>query len=113
MLDEDVQLSRRSIAPLTLQFLSFLDLVESRLATVEDEVRLLKGQLSDLSYAAPRAEGPRVCTAADQVSGAHEDEQANGKSPDATDGVGTVEFVDEDNWAYFGTFRPRGQNLES
>ncbi|KAJ9144077.1 Fungal specific transcription factor domain-containing protein [Pleurostoma richardsiae] len=86
----------------------FLELVERRLTSVERDVRILKRQSTDPSLASvavpvghddhddvtPRSNA--------HASAASEDAFDFGVSPDATDGVGTIEFTDEEDSAYFG-----------
>lgn len=86
---------------------SYLDLVEARLSKVEREIHRLNSQLAGLSLA-PETEtggGPDAESWSDvQVSTGVGGEDGAGSlvSLDATDGVGTIEFTDEQDSAYFG-----------
>ncbi|KAM5343695.1 hypothetical protein ACJ41O_012232 [Fusarium nematophilum] len=86
---------------------SFLDLVESRLADVENDVRQLKAQLAAVTSqdgGVPASEpAPNVVNSVSVCSTTVQDETESGRSPDATDGVGTIEFTNEETWAYFGS----------
>ncbi|KAK7211504.1 hypothetical protein V2G26_018682 [Clonostachys chloroleuca] len=88
----------------------FLDLVESRLASVESDLHELKSQFAamntngiprqELNYA-PSAQannGGSESVSLDDHNGDLDQE----RSPDGTDGVGTIEFTDEESWEYFG-----------
>jgi hypothetical protein len=92
---------------------SFLNVVNSRLLSVEKDVRQLKSQLAALSanaVAAPcldsrlsvQTSSERLEQPETQVSGGPEQE----KLSDPTDGVGTIEFSDKESWAYFGERPP-------
>ncbi|KLU92904.1 hypothetical protein MAPG_11852, partial [Magnaporthiopsis poae ATCC 64411] len=87
---------------------SYLDLVEARLSKVEREIHRLNNQVAGLSLA-PGTEaggGPDAETWSDiqhEVSTAGgEDGSGSLISVHATDGVGTIEFTDEQDSAYFG-----------
>lgn len=94
-------------------FSSFLNAVNSRLLSVENDVRQLKSQLAVLSangVAGPcpdstlsvQTSGDRLDQPEIQVSQGLERENLS----DPTDGVGTIEFSDKESWAYFGEGHP-------
>ncbi|KAL3475745.1 fungal-specific transcription factor domain-containing protein [Aspergillus californicus] len=86
---------------------SFLDSVESRLASVERDVRVLKNQrpilspVSALSCEAGFTEGTTLRNNPDAPMGTDDGAHTMG-SADATDGIGTIEFSNEEDSAYFG-----------
>ena len=83
------------------------------MGSLETEVRQLKLQLADVTShnndSIPQlyVDGTSV-TAAGSASALETSFTPQGeigaedKSPDATDGVGTIEFTNEESWAYFG-----------
>ncbi|KAH6661205.1 fungal-specific transcription factor domain-containing protein [Truncatella angustata] len=80
----------------------FLQLVETRLANLENDVRALKRQnRSEAQYSLDDDRGELSHLVVDS-SISREELQNTGVSPDATDGVGTIEFTDEENAGYFG-----------
>ncbi|KAK9426230.1 putative Transcription factor domain-containing protein [Seiridium unicorne] len=80
----------------------FLQLVETRLADLENDVRALKRQNGGgLQHNLTAVDAsPSYATANGLIVRDELDE--TGVSPDATDGVGTIEFTDEKDSAYFG-----------
>lgn len=82
----------------------FLELVETRLANLENDVRLLKRQNKGQStYEQDDDENDDISsksTPSDVV--AHGELDETHASPDATDGIGSIEFTDESDSAYFG-----------
>ncbi|KAF7517657.1 hypothetical protein G7054_g13738 [Neopestalotiopsis clavispora] len=82
----------------------FLELVETRLANLENDVRLLKRQNKGQStYEQDDDENDDISsksTPSDVV--AHGELNETHASPDATDGIGSIEFTDESDSAYFG-----------
>ncbi|KAI0177201.1 fungal-specific transcription factor domain-containing protein [Pestalotiopsis sp. NC0098] len=81
----------------------FLELVETRLANLENDVRLLKRQNRDGPGRAldeNEEETPSNSTVSNEVALGELDEMH--ASADATDGVGSIEFTDQNNSAYFG-----------
>lgn len=80
--------------------------MESRLSQLENDVRSLKSQQSEggsvpdsTSVAADR----RPSAPSHQVSTIHEpDSEGSVISPDATDGIGSIEFTKEDDSGYYG-----------
>ncbi|KAK9799127.1 putative Transcription factor domain-containing protein [Seiridium cardinale] len=80
----------------------FLQLVETRLADLENDVRALKRQNGGgLQHNLTAVDAsPSYATANGLIVRNELDE--TGVSPDATDGVGTIEFTDEKDSAYFG-----------
>ncbi|KAK1996670.1 fungal-specific transcription factor domain-containing protein [Colletotrichum falcatum] len=90
----------------------YLEQVEHRLADVEEEIsrlkRLVPSSLSnDKQHAilsrrnSCRADGYSESAQAEGSLNA-EDGSITGITPDATDGVGTIEFTTDESWAYFG-----------
>ncbi|KAH6692233.1 fungal-specific transcription factor domain-containing protein [Plectosphaerella plurivora] len=86
----------------------YLDLVEARLASVETDIRRLKSQVSS-THASDQTGNrslPPSQTDPSLFGGTgtppFHDAISSERSPDATDGVGTVEFTNEETWAYFG-----------
>ncbi|ETS83703.1 hypothetical protein PFICI_05579 [Pestalotiopsis fici W106-1] len=78
-------------------------LVETRLANLENEVRLLKRQNRGNSKHEQDDENDAITsdsTRSDVV--AHGELDETHASPDATDGIGSIEFMDENDSAYFG-----------
>ena len=80
---------------------------------LETEVRQLKLQLADVTShsndSIPQLYVDGTSTTAAGSAGAFETSitpqgeiSAEDRSPDATDGVGTIEFTNEEAWAYFG-----------
>ncbi|KAK1985290.1 fungal-specific transcription factor domain-containing protein [Colletotrichum cereale] len=90
----------------------YLEQVEHRLADVEEEISRLRRlipnsfsnekQLSAFSRRnSCRADDYSESTQAEESLNA-EDGSITGITPDATDGVGTIEFTTDESWAYFG-----------
>ncbi|CAG9983774.1 unnamed protein product [Clonostachys byssicola] len=88
----------------------FLDLVESRLASVESDLHELKSQFAAMNTnGVPRQELNYTPSAQANNGGseslsseAHDGDLDQERSPDGTDGVGTIEFTDGESWEYFG-----------
>lgn len=84
----------------------FLQLVESRLSQLESDVRFLKNQPGRSgSVACEPIMGDRrdsVSTYPFSISAAEPDSEDYGLSPDATDGMGSIEFTKEDDSGYYG-----------
>ncbi|KAK2035312.1 fungal-specific transcription factor domain-containing protein [Colletotrichum zoysiae] len=90
----------------------YLEQVENRLADVEEEIsrlkRLIPSSLSDEKQHVTSSR--RTSFHADAYSESTqagvslnaENGSITGISPDATDGVGTIEFTTDESWAYFG-----------
>ncbi|TKW51379.1 Activator of stress [Colletotrichum tanaceti] len=87
--------------------------VEYRLANVEEEITRLKQQLKapGLPNEKQHVLFPRSksCLAEDRSESTQPEESSNvedgslaGITPDATDGVGTIEFTSGETWTYFG-----------
>ncbi|KAK1579948.1 fungal-specific transcription factor domain-containing protein [Colletotrichum navitas] len=90
----------------------YLEQVEHRLADVEEEIsrlkRLIPNSLSDEKQHATLSHR-NSCRADDYSESVQGGESLNaengsitGITPDATDGVGTIEFTTDESWAYFG-----------
>ncbi|KAK2039181.1 fungal-specific transcription factor domain-containing protein [Colletotrichum somersetense] len=90
----------------------YLEQVENRLADVEEEISRLKRLIpSSLSNEKQHVTSSRrnSCHAdaysestQAEVSFNAENGSITGISPDATDGVGTIEFTTDESWSYFG-----------
>lgn len=91
----------------------YLEQVENRLADVEEELYRLKQIISTaLPNGAQHVVYPRNNTCAvDQTIDTTrleealdvEHESVVGITPDATDGVGTIDYSNDETWTYFGT----------
>ncbi|KAK2017434.1 fungal-specific transcription factor domain-containing protein [Colletotrichum eremochloae] len=90
----------------------YLEQVEHRLADVEEEIsrlkRLVPNSLSNEKQHAVLS-SRNSCRTDDYTESLQEEESLNvedgnttGITPDATDGVGTIEFTTDESWAYFG-----------
>lgn len=90
----------------------YLEQVENRLADVEEEINRLKRLVPN---AIPNGKQHVIQSRSTSSRRDHpsespygedslhvEDGSLPGISPDATDGVGTIEFGNEETWAYFG-----------
>ncbi|KKY32761.1 putative c6 transcription [Diaporthe ampelina] len=83
---------------------SFLQLVESRLSQLESDVRSLKSQQSEGgsvpdSTTVDRRPSVQIHRVTPTVHEA--DSEESGVSPDATDGIGSIEFTKEDDSGYY------------
>lgn len=80
----------------------FLQLVEKRLHDLETDVQLLKQQNRNASQhnGEDSIDGSSYLVAADST--ADRSCTGTGVSPDATDGVGSIEFTAEEDSGYFG-----------
>lgn len=80
------------------------------MGSLETEVRQLKFQLANAApHSIPGLYADGTSSTAARSGSVLETSitpqgeiSAENKSPDATDGVGTIEFTDEETWAYFG-----------
>lgn len=84
----------------------FLQLVESRLSQLESDVRILKSQPSQTgSVSSEPIMGDRrgsLSTYTVAVSIPEAEAEDEGTSPDATDGIGSIEFTREEDSGYYG-----------
>lgn len=105
----------------------FLQLVESRLAQLESDVRSLKDQNRQLiaQGGSVQSEPIMVGRRASLMSGRRDslstyqmsvsvpgpNSEDYGASPDATDGIGSIEFTKEDDSGYYGTSPLRSDTI--
>jgi hypothetical protein len=81
----------------------YLDLVEARLSAVEVDLCRVKAQVASNQDTQPAAvTGDRSATVSFDELANEDDDVESETSPDATDGVGTIEFTTEETSAYFG-----------
>ncbi|KAI1344808.1 fungal-specific transcription factor domain-containing protein [Xylariaceae sp. FL0016] len=79
---------------------AFLHFMETRLASLESDVRQLKQQgTGSISQETPEK---RLSSYTIEYPGPGDDLLDSGVSPDATDGVGSIEFTDEVDSGYYG-----------
>ncbi|OHE99662.1 fungal specific transcription factor domain-containing protein [Colletotrichum orchidophilum] len=105
--------SKQPLKNLSYSVTRYLEQVENRLADVEEEVSRLKRLLpSSFPHEKQHVLFPRSISGhtGGLSEATHPEESLNvedgsitqGITPDATDGVGTIEFTTDETWAYFG-----------